>query len=938
MTPEQFISKWAKIKIRESQAAQTHFNDVCALVGHPELEMVCFEALGQVDVYFADRFIWEYKGPHADLDAAYRQLLLYREALGNPPLLITSDTQKIIIHTNYTNTPKQVYEITFERLTQDGLELLKRVFHDPIPLEFFRPTRTKQEITQATANDFVAVTGILEQWARAEGQAMPPERLAQFTTRLLFCLFADSLGLLPDTIFSQLVAHPYPNSQKFTAVLRNLFITMRDGGLYGFRTIPHFNGGLFDDDFVPANLPQEITQALLKACQQDWSAIDPSIFGTLFERVIDENKRAQLGAHYTSFDDIMLIIEPVLMQPYREQWAEVQREVRRLLRQNPADNATAETQLQQFSHEVASIKVLDPACGSGNFLYVALQQLLTLQKEVIAFAKRYQLPDISLSVSPAQLYGLEKDLHAHELAQITAWIGYIQWRFENGFEQFDEPILRPLHNIQRMDAILSYNADGQPIEPTWPTADIIIGNPPFLGGNRIRQELGHEYVTALFELYKNRLPAFSDLVCYWFERARQEMVTGQVKRAGLLATNSIRGGVNRAVLERIKQMGDIFMAWSDRPWLLEGATVRISVVGFDKGVETRRVLDGTPVTFINADLSNGKIDLTVAKILPENVNLCFYGSQQKGLFSITTAQAQKLFAQQTADEPDYHEVIKRALNGQQLLHREEAWVIDFGTDMPEETAQKYRAPYEYVKQVVYPERATRRETRQKSHWWLHARPSPRYRRVLATQERYIASIATAKYRLFVWLNNNILADHSLIVYARDDDYFWGVLSSKLHDMWALRLGTSLGATPRYTPSTTFETFPFPWSPGHEPTADPHYQAIAQAAHALDQFRQKWLNPDGVGITISEKQLQKRTLTNLYNALEDYRQSKAALFLKWGDGFITLTEMEELHDLHTELDQAVLAAYGWPTNLNEEQILARLLALNEIASQRSALTS
>jgi len=644
-----------------------------------------------------------------------------------------------------------------------------------------------------------------------------------------------------------------------------------------------------------------------------------------------------LGAHYTSFDDIMLIIEPVLMQPYREQWAEVQREVRRLLRQNPADTVTAEAQLQQFAHEVASIKVLDPACGSGNFLYVALQQLLTLQKEVIAFAKRYQLPDIALSVSPAQLYGLEKDLHAHELAQITAWIGYIQWRFENGFEQFDEPILRPLHNIQRMDAILSYDADGQPIEPTWPQADIIIGNPPFLGSRKMRPELGDEYCKALLKLYESRMEGLPDLVCYWFDKAHRLITEKQIKRAGLLATQAIRGGANRQVLERIKITGNIFYAWSDRNWVLEGATVHVSMVGFDDGSQTTAYLDGQQVATIHADLTAG-VDLGMAKKLAENDNLSFQGVVLRGKFNLTTKEAQGMMASPNPHGRPNSEVIKERCIGKDIGGiPSHSYAIDFGLDMPLEEAKQYILPFQYIKKNVYPERQKANQPQARDKWWIHWNPRPQMRKALALIPRYIATSRVGKHRLFIWLDSAILPDTATVIFARADDYFFGVLHSSAHELWSRRMGTQLRDAEsgfRYTSTTTFETFPFPWSPGQEPQDDPRLLAIAQAAQALDQFRQKWLTPDGVGITISEKQLQKRTLTNLYNALEDYRQSKAALFLKWGDGFITLTEMEELHDLHTELDQAVLAAYGWPSNLNEEQILARLLALNEVASQRS----
>jgi len=240
------------------------------------------------------------------------------------------------------------------------------------------------------------------------------------------------------------------------------------------------------------------------------------------------------------------------------------------------------------------VQVLDAACGSGNFLYVALRLLLDLEWEVITLAR--DLGD-SLAfpvVSPAQLHGIEVNTYAYELAQTTIWIGYIQWWRDHGFGLPAEPILKPLDAIRQMDAILAGDRSQETgvREPEWPAVDVIIGNPPFLGDKKMRAEMGDEYVDQLRTLYAGRIPGQSDLVCYWFEKARAQIAAGKAKRAGLLATNSIRGGANRAVLERIKQTGDIFWAMSDRDWLLEGVAVNVSMVGFDAGIEKLRALDG----------------------------------------------------------------------------------------------------------------------------------------------------------------------------------------------------------------------------------------------------------------------------------------------------------------------------------------------------------
>lgn len=952
MTPPAFVSKWSQIQLKETAAAQSHFNDICALVGHPTPTVAdpkgaffTFEAStdktsggrGRADVWYKGRFIWEYKGAHADLDKAYQQLLLYRESLENPPLLITSDLQRIIIHTNFTGTVKQVHEIDFDRLLNgDGLALLRRVFYEP---DSFKPTQTQERATQATAETFVQVVKTLQEWSRTRSDAVPPERIAHFVIRLFFCLFAEDLDLLPNKVFTQLVQRQGGHYYRFVESLRALFRAMRDGGPFGPDYIPHFDGGLFDDAFVP-ELPSDIVDHLLRSARQDWSAIDPTIFGTLFERVIDEDKRAQLGAHYTSKDDILLIVEPVLMKPLRDEWRELRSWANQQLKQ-PDNHQAVSERLAAFAHRLAAVRVLDPACGSANFLYVSLRLLLDLQKEVITFAAAHGLNPIPLTVSPAQLYGIEINPYAHELAQITVWIGYLQWRKENGFSDFTEPILRPLHNIEHKDAILAYDPNGQPIEPTWPEADVIVGNPPFLGSRKIRGELGDLYTDRLLLLYGDSLPGQSDLVCYWFEQARRQIQKAKAQRAGLLATNSIRGGANREVLQRIKRSGEIFWAWSDREWIQDGASVRVSMIAFDSGNEPGRELDGVPVGIINSDLT-GTINLTEAKSLNENMRLAFQGTSKVGPFDLSEAQAKLLLAD-TEPNPNGRsnsDVIKPWVNGHDILRRpSNSWVVDFGADTILEEAKNYRAPFQYAENVIKPIRLQSKEEKTRKYWWLFRRTAPAMREAVSGLNRYIATVSVSKHRIFVWLESNMIPDHALYVFARADDYFFGVLHSRPHELWSLRQGTSLEDRPRYTPTTTFETFPFPWPPGQEPSEadDPRVFAIAEAARQLDQFRTAWLNPPPTQdktISVAEaKRLNNLTLTNLYNALTLYRaafKGKLQDRIRWAKetkNIINLEQIDELDHIHNSLDRAVLDAYGWPHHLTDEQILERLLALN-----------
>jgi type II restriction/modification system DNA methylase subunit YeeA len=515
---------------------------------------------------------------------------------------------------------------------------------------------------------------------------------------------------------------------------------------------------------------------------------------------------------------------------------------------------------------------------------------------------RCHSPLPGLSPSPLQLYGIEVNDYAHELAQATVWIGYLQWLHENGYSFTAEPILKPLDNIKQMDAILAYDADGKPVEPQWPEAEVIVGNPPFLGGGKIRGELGDQYTEALFRLYGDRLPNFSDLVCYWYEKARAMIEVGTVRRAGLLATQGIRGGANRTVLDRIKRTGDIFWAQSDRNWVLDGAMVHVSMIGFDAGDEAIRHLNGLSVNNINADLTP-TVDVTTAQILAENIGISFQGPSPKAPFDIDKELASLMFATATSSSGrPISDVIRPVVSAIDIGQRHRGkWTIDFGL-MEQTEAELYEIPFRYVKEQILPVRLTRRDD-YRGLWWQYARPRPEMRLALAGKHRYIATPRVSKHRLFIWLSPDYLANDGTIVIARDDDYMFGVLHSWPHELWARAKGTQLREAEsgfRYTPTTTFETFPFPWPPGKEPAGDPRVEAIAAAAKQLVELRDAWLNPPD----LSEKELQKRTLTNLYNQRPDW-----------------------LAQAHRRLDAAVCAAYGWTDDLADEEILARLLALN-----------
>ena len=903
MNPQQFIQKWRNTTFGEKQAAQAWFLDLLRVVGHPdpieiaEPDKFTFEKAvpgGFADAYLEGCFGWEFKGSEAQLPGAFDQLLRYQVYLKTPPLLVVSSFQRIRIQTNFRGKEIVPYDIPIAELGDpEQLRRLRDIFFDP---GAFEPQRTIEEVTKETAGLFGQ---IVEDMESRDGGG---ERLARYLNQIVFCLYAEDAGLLRDNLFSDIVRNHYRNPQMFNLAVNNLFAQMANGGLFGADAIAHFNGDLFNESDT-VELSEVSLQRLVEAVEKNWRDIEPSIFGTLFEGVMDATKRSRLGAHYTSADDIMLVIEPVVMKPLRREWDAARKKIDDIITDGKTDEARAV--LDALRQRLAGVTVLDPACGSGNFLYIALRSLLDLEKQVIDYAAELGWHGLTPMVSPSQMAGIEIDHYAAELARTALWIGYIQWHDLNGFRYRRNPILTPLDTIRRMDAILAYDAHGSAIEPEWPDAEFIVGNPPFLGHFPFRQQLGDEYVDAVYELYDGRIPNSSDLCCYWLEKARAQIENGRCNRAGLLATQAIRFQSNRPVLERIKQTGDIFTAYSDENWILDGANVHISIVCFDNGSEKEQMLDGTAVSQIHSDLTTGA-DLTLAVRLEENENISFMGDIKVGAFEITQDVADWMLSQPNPHGKPNSDVVKRWMNGRDINQtNRNMWIIDFGTAMPEADAALYEAPFEHVVANVKAKRDVNRDARFREYWWLHGRPRIEMRQALAELDRFIGTCMVSRHRMFSYIDGDVLPDATIIVFARDDDYFFGVMQSRIHVLWASAMGSQLRESQsalRYTPTTCFETFPFP-----RPT-DAQREAIADAARELNRLRQGWLNPvDPNGNpAILGIDLRRRTLTNLYNNYHAHT---------W------------LVNAHHRLDTAVAAAYGWDAGMGDAEALERLLALN-----------
>ena len=950
MTPHQFAAKWKPVTLKEVSAYAEHFNDLCLMLGEktpaeadPAGTFFTFQkgvtkaggGKGFADVWRRGCFGWEYKGKHKDLGASYDQLLQYREALENPPLLVVCDLNRFVLRTNFTGFPTRRLEFDLDGLAADprNLDLLRRAFADPYSL---KPDLSQERVTADIADKFAGLAEGLR------GRGADPVAAAHFLMKLMFCMFAEDIGLLPRDLFTRTVRNATADPARLAELLDNLFACMRDGEPFGADAVYRFNGRLFADGGAIALTPAE-AEELLACALCDWSAVEPSIFGTLFERCLDPAKRGQLGAHYTGRADIETLLKPVLLDPLRREWEAARAAADKLWEKAKGAKVGSrarvawERTVNDVLFRLSGVTVLDPACGSGNFLYVALTMLLDLEKEVLTYASEKDQRQRFPLVRPTQLRGLEVNVYARELAQVAVWIGFHQWMKFNGFVPPTDPVLQPMDSIERRDAVLDRSDPANPREPDWPDAELVVGNPPFLGGKMLRGSLGDAYVNDLFRLYGKRLPNFSDLRCYWFEKARAMIAAGRVKRAGLLATQGIRGGANRTVLGRIKDTGDIYFAVSDRDWVLDGAMVHISMVGFDEGSEANRTLDGGVVPHINPDLS-ARANVVSAKRLEENAGLSFIGVQKSGPFDLPYTEAAEFLAEPSFMGRVNADVLRIYWTAEDVVRRDQnTWIIYFPTGDRSE-AEMYATPFAYLEKHVPPERAAKHFANYP--FWITWRPRSEMYAAIGDRSRYIVTPHVSKHRVFAWAERCCCPSNLLIAIALDDDFSFGVLHSRVHEVWTRALGTQLREREsgfRYTPTTCFETFPFP-----EPT-DAQREAVAAAAKKLDELRANWLNPPewtktevltfpgsadgpwrryvtdvdparGVGTVryprvvpkdaAAAAELKARTLTNLYN------QRPA-----W------------LAAAHRTLDGAVAAAYGWPADLPDDDLLAQLLALN-----------
>jgi hypothetical protein len=986
MTPstqlQELITRWSGVKAAERANAQSYVIELCAALGveppRPagsgyEFELPIkltsrdgTETQGFIDCYKSGYFVLEAK----DYEEGRSNDVLLRKAYGQarmytahdpsgvaPPYLLVLDVAKtMLVWDRWAGTfggfpAARRIDLTRLHENADDAALLVDIWENPSARD---PRMASQQVTKEIAGHLAELAASLELRGFAQ------EEVARFLMRCVFTCFAEDVGLLPDEPFRQLLDDiALPNPEEFPGAVEELWAAMDEGRRFGFRKLLRFNGHFFrDGKGLP--LTREDLAILLEAAKADWSKVEPSIFGTLLTRALDPEERHRLGAEYTPPEFIARLIRPTVEEPVRERWTAVQAEVLQLRESKKAkDRGKAETRLLEFHEWLRSIKVLDPACGSGNFLYMALHALKRVEVEVL-----HEIADIRggalelrmHEVDPSQFYGIEVKPWAREIAELTLWIGFHQfWRQHHGNVQPEEPLLRDTGTLECRDAVLAWDATRHVVErdrpdPTprivqsvtgelvpdpsaklpyveyvgarlapWPQADFIIGNPPYMGGTKMRSAFGEGYVDALRSVYP-KIPDGADFVMYWWAQAAAAVSRGDTIRAGLITTNSIVQKRNRAVVEAaVAEGARLVWAVADHPWkdAAEDAAVRIAmtVIGRDSSTATRvevddqaRVVRELRAETLNPDLTvHADVGTAASVPLRANLGLSSNGYYLRGAgFLLKPEEAERLLAMR----PEHSEVIRPFIMGRDLTGRlRHLSVIDFGV-MTQAEAERYPVLFDLVRTRVLPERLGKKERQAREIWWQFWRVRGDLRRALKGLPWYIATPYVSKYRHFSILDATQAPDDTLIGIGLSDPFHLGVLSSAIHAFWAAAAGGKMGVgnDPRYNKSMCFDAFPFP-------TGDAKTQSeIGELALRILKHRQAALDASA-----------EVTVTALYNVVDKLRRSEPLTPKE--RGVFDAAACGVLRDLHDRLDTAVAAAYGWSWPEAPEVVLGQLVALH-----------
>ncbi|MEG3167296.1 type IIL restriction-modification enzyme MmeI [Sphingomonas sp. LB3N6] len=1040
---ERFIEHWRETGGSELANTQSFINALCRLIGvepphgsraddaHNDyvFERRVFQdngdgskSFGRIDAYKRGAFILEAKqGSDADRAAAERgeddldlfgqtatvrmkrgtarrgtpgwakamvqakgQAERYAKALpvdhGWPPFLLITDIGYCIeVYADFTGSGKAYaqfpdrsrYRIMLEDLRDPDVRTrLAAVWTDSKSLD---PSAQSARVTREVADLLATIS------RRLEARGHSAEAVSGFLMRLLFTMFAEDTGvLLPQDSFKTLLRGQLDHPQHLHHQLSSLWAAMDKGTFAPALGIPvkRFNGYLFKDTAaLPLNRDELLV--LIEASEKDWTEVEPAIFGTLLERALSHKERAKLGAHYTPRAYVERLVGPTIIEPLRADWAGIRVAAAELIDQGKSGEALHT--VEAFHGRLAATRVLDPACGTGNFLYVAMARMKELEGEVLDLLMdlgdtQYVAELTGHTVTPENFLGIEINPRAAAIAQLVLWIGYLQWHFRvNGkTSPPPEPILRDIRTIENRDALMDWDArvlerdetgapvkrwdgetmkihpvTGKPVPDeaarvevyhyvkakaaTWPKAHFIIGNPPFIGGNDIRPRLGNGYFEALFR--STNVPESADFVMHWWDRAALAVRKGGTRRFGFVTTNSITQLFSRRVIVphlTAKDRVSIRFAIPNHPWIdeKEGAAVRIGMTVVELGESEGALFDvinereapehiafAQQVGMIGADLRVGAA-VSDAYALKANDRL-----SAKGIIFLGDGFLLPLTEQKIFESSDDAFLIKNYVSGRDLTGRaRNIKIIDVDHLNDTDLLRDHPNIYQRLVNLVKPFRDQDRDQARRSMWWKFGRRNTDLRLSLSGISRYIGTSETSKRRTFQFVEMPTLPDQTVIAIALDDAFALGVLSSSIHVCWALAAGGRLGVgnDPRYNKTRCFDPFPFPADVPELLKA-----RVRAEAEALDALRKRVLteHPD-------------LTLTKLYNVLEALHAADRggpALTDKDRDvhdrGLVTLIRKH-----HDAIDDGVADAYGWGEaqragTLDDETILTRLVALN-----------
>jgi hypothetical protein len=868
-------------------------------------------------------------------------------------------------------------EVSLNDLTKpEVFDRFVKIFTDPQALN---PARYRAQVTREVAAELAKLSRWLEE------QGYDPQETASFLMRCIFTMFAEDVGLLKGDVFTQALRDRWiPNPATFKPQIEQLWQTMNTGGSFGFERILRFNGSFFEEA-IAFDLPQAQLEILYAAADKDWSQVEPAIFGTLLERALEKRERSRLGAHYTPRSYVERLVRPVVMEPLRGEWDEIEIELRRLLapaegKEDPTVNQRkqAEQEIRAFLAKLRTIKILDPACGTGNFLYVALDLLKGLEAEVITrlvdVTGQVQL-NVLEQINPAQFLGIEINPRAAAIAELVIWIGYLQWYFKRfGNAEPPEPVLQAFGNIECRDAILDYDGVEPDVDPKtgkvktrwggrtmkhpvtgkdvpdpsdhvviyrylnprpagWPDADYVVSNPPFIGNFKMRELLGDGYSETLREAY-SEIPETIDYVLYWWHKAAVLVEKKELHRFGFITTNTIRQIKQRIVIEKHQQSKPsirLIFAVSDHPWSDQGAAVRISM--------TVGELNTSDKVFRPAQLAT-VLDET-EQTTPEDT---------ADSLRISTLYTGKIFGDLSAgadisSTTKLKSNLKLSCPGMKmtgagfLLTPEEAKAIGYDKSMKSPSVIR---KYVHGKDITHRPRGlytidlfglTIKQVQQSYpsvYQWIYERVKPERdinNRKALRENWWIygearATLRTALTGLERFIVTPETAKHRTFLFLESDfipDNMLIVIA--LEDAFYLGiLSSRIHVTWSFSAGGTLEDRPRYtkvrcFDPFPFPDPTPEQkQKIRNLGDRLDTHRKR--------VQAAHPDI---TITGMYNLLEKLRNGEP--FSDQDRAYNDRALVSTLKQIHDDLDIAVLDAYGWPHNITDEQILENLVALN-----------